>query len=145
MKEAARHLAVGADGEEAAARYILRQGWRILDRNWRPEKAEQGLELDLVARQGDTLIFVEVKTRTRAGNSAPAIPVHAAFTRAKQAKLVRAARRYLTVHELWRLPCRFDLICAEFGPDGRMALEHHHNVIELGHSLDCGDPAWQPW
>ena len=145
MNKGTPHLAVGREGEEAAARHILGLGWRIAARNWRPANAEQGLELDLVARQGDTLIFVEVKTRTQKSGNALAVPVHEALTRAKRIKLVRAARRYLTEHDLWRLPCRFDLICAERAPDGRMTLEHHRNVIELGHTLDSGDTAWQPW
>ena len=49
----------GAEGEEAAAAHLRRLGWKILDRNWR----SRHLELDIVAEERDTVVFVEVKTR----------------------------------------------------------------------------------
>ncbi|MGI8431242.1 MAG: YraN family protein [Chthoniobacterales bacterium] len=55
------HLALGARGEKLAARFLRRQGFKILYRNFR---GRQGGEIDLVCRDGDTLVFVEVKTRT---------------------------------------------------------------------------------
>lgn len=146
------HLALGAAGEDAAARFLVARGWRVLARNWRPEGAARGLELDIIARQGDTLVFVEVKTRSRSGTvsgarnpHAEAVPAHAAFTPQKQSRLVRAARRYLSSHGFWDLPCRFDLICVEQEPDGQQALEYYSNVIELGHVVGGGDAPWQPW
>lgn len=60
---------VGNDGEEAATRHLQGRGWHILNRNWRPEGAFHGLELDIVARDGDTLVFVEVKTRSVSGSA----------------------------------------------------------------------------
>ena len=56
------HLRLGALGEKMAARHLRRQGFKILFRNFR---GRQGGEIDLVARDRDTLVFVEVKTRTR--------------------------------------------------------------------------------
>src|SRR4029077_2416089 len=58
----ARHLRLGVGGEKLAARFLRRQGFRILYRNFR---GRQGGEIDLVCRDRDTLVFVEVKTRTR--------------------------------------------------------------------------------
>lgn len=55
---------VGQVGEEAIARYVKQLGWKILARNWRPSGAYHGLELDIIAKKEDTLIFIEVKTRT---------------------------------------------------------------------------------
>jgi putative endonuclease len=149
MNPKARHLLLGSSGEEAAVRYLKDLGWRILDRNWRPKGARQALELDIVAGNGEELVFVEVKTRSsgpgdREGGGYD-IPAYAAFTAQKRERLVRAARHYLTVEELWSRPCRFDLICIQQGPDGRMELEHHSNVIETGYIVDSGDTAWQPW
>lgn len=155
MTTKAEHRARGAAGEEAAARFLLEQGWRVVERNWRPAGAASGLELDIIARRHDVLVFVEVKTRAasplakaarHAAPDAPAgVPAHAGFTVQKQRRLVRAAGRYLTARGLWHMPCRFDLICVEQRPDGRMDVEQYSNVIELGHSLDSGDASWQPW
>ena len=148
----ADHLTLGAAGEDAAARFLTARGWRILARNWRPDGAEHGLELDIIARHEEHLVFVEVKTRSRPGrtggasaSSPESVPVHAAFTPKKRARLVRAARHYLSACDLWSLPCRFDLVCVEQGADGQTALEHYSNVIELGHLVDSGNAAWQPW
>lgn len=145
MNAKARHLAVGAAGEEAAVKHLKGIGWRVLERNWRPRGARHGLELDIVARSGGDLVFVEVKTRSCGRGGSAAMPVHAAFTVRKQTRLMQAARRYLAANALWACPCRFDLICVRQAPDGRMELEHHYNVIESGHIVDSGDTAWQPW
>lgn len=56
------HLALGRRGEKLAARFLRREGFKVLYRNFR---GGHGGEIDLVCREGDTLIFVEVKTRTR--------------------------------------------------------------------------------
>ena len=56
------HLRLGAQGEKLAARHLRRRGFKILYRNFR---GRQGGEIDLVCRERDTLVFVEVKTRTR--------------------------------------------------------------------------------
>ena len=58
----AGHLRLGAHGEKLAVRFLRRQGFKILYRNFR---GRQGGEIDLVCRERDTLVFVEVKTRTR--------------------------------------------------------------------------------
>ncbi len=150
----AAHLALGADGEEAAAQYLTGKGWRIVDRNWRPAGTARGGELDLVARHEGQLIFVEVKTRKRTffplseeknRNGPLHVPTYAAFTAQKRTRLLRAARHYLSAYNLWNLPCRFDLLCVEQGPDGKLRLEHHRNAIELGNLMDSGDASWQPW
>lgn len=144
----AKHLAVGIAGEETAARYIESLGWTALARNWRPRGAMHGLELDIVARDGDCLVFVEVKTRmVRAGDleAGPGIPVHAAFSPAKQRRMAHAAMLFLSSRNLWDLACRFDLICVKQTPQGESLLEHHDNVIQLGNLMDRGNAAWQPW
>ncbi|MBR6624776.1 MAG: YraN family protein, partial [Mailhella sp.] len=57
----------GAEGEDAAAAHLCRLGWKILDRNWR----SRHLELDIVAEERDTVVFVEVKTRAEGGLQSP--------------------------------------------------------------------------
>lgn len=90
---------LGSRGEREAARYLKRQGLRVLARNVRAG----GGELDLIAREGQTLVFVEVKTR-RKGDPAEAV------TPAKQAILTRAALAFLRRRRLLEVPCRFDVV-----------------------------------
>ena len=142
-RRSARHEAArfGREGEEAAARHLLGLGWKILDRNWRGGH----LELDLVCREGDTLVFVEVKTRNA---DDPALPAEA-FTPAKQRRVVRAARAWLDAHDAWALPCRFDLAGVTRTADGLYHTELTRHVIELsfdaGHPVGGGHASWQPW
>jgi putative endonuclease len=145
-KAAGARLSLGRSGEEAAEGFLRGRGWRIAARNWRPRGRLRHLELDLVAMEGGTLVFVEVKTRQRpAGADRTLFPTHAAFTARKQRSMIQAARLYLTEHGLWNIPCRFDLICVDRLPDGRLDLEHHRNVIAIGHPAHSGHAPWQPW
>ncbi|MDL2291066.1 YraN family protein [Desulfovibrio sp. OttesenSCG-928-F20] len=144
------HLRTGAAGEEAAVAFLRNLGWRIVERNWRPQGVNAGFELDIVAREDDSIVFVEVKTRrcgAAAGRAfaAGGIPVHAAFTRRKQERFLRAARLYLAQKRLWHLPCRFDYIGIELAENGRHLVEHQRHVIEAGNFVDSCHTSWQPW
>lgn len=136
---AARHLSTGCEGEEAAARYLQKRGFVIVERNWR----RQSLELDLICVDNDaasTLVFVEVKTRAAGGLQRPA----EALGRVKQARLARAASLYLSEKACWDRPCRFDLVCVTVCESG-FQLEHHAHAFDLPQALGRSDPAWQPW
>ena len=95
----------GAEAERKAARYLKKQGYRILERNRTFGKAE----IDLIAREGKTLVFVEVKSR----HAAHAISVASAVDRRKQGHLIRAARSYLRAEYAGKEKplCRFDVVC----------------------------------
>jgi len=127
----ARHLDIGRLGEDAAADLLARKGLRILGRNVRLGR----LELDIVCRDRDTLVFVEVKTRAEGSLAAPAD----ALDRKKSDRLLRAARLYLSLHDQWDRPCRFDLVSVLVRQGRVDAIEHTENVI----SDTAG--AWQPW
>jgi putative endonuclease len=93
---------LGKRGETAAARYLRRRGYKILARSDR-----FGLgELDLVALDRETIVFVEVKTRQSGamGHPAEAVDDH------KQRKLTRLAETFLKRHQLLECPTRFDVI-----------------------------------
>jgi putative endonuclease len=93
--------AAGAAAEALAARFLAQHGLTIVERNWR----WRGGEIDLVARDGETLVFVEVRLR-RGGEFGGAA---ASITAAKQARIVTAAGLYLA--RLPRTPpCRFDAV-----------------------------------
>ena len=131
----------GAEGEEAAASYLSRMGWNILDRNWRSRQ----LELDIVAEEKETLVFVEVKTRAEGGLERP----FEALTLTKKECLCRAAEAWLEAHDAWGRPCRFDLVCVT-SRAGTYQTELIRNVIEYGeqsprNALGRRDSSWQPW
>ena len=103
--------AKGAGAEDRAAAWLRRRGFRVIARN----VTNAGGELDLVAREGDTLCFVEVKARASA-RFGPAI---LAVDAAKRSKLTRAASAYLA-RSPWDGPVRFDVVGLDRGADGRV-------------------------
>jgi len=105
-----RRQEVGRRGEEAARAFLKRRGVRILVENFVCAAGE----IDLIGRDGDTLVFIEVKTRTSEAFGPPHLAVH----RRKQHQIVRAAQWYLTEQRLPEVPCRFDVLALAFPPDG---------------------------
>ena len=91
----------GAVAEEAAVEWLEAQGYEILERNVRYHVGE----IDAVARDGETLCFVEVKARIDESFGSPL----EAVTRHRQRRLARAASLYLVDHP-WPGPCRFDVL-----------------------------------
>jgi putative endonuclease len=105
---------LGDRGERAAAWYLRRQGLRVIVRGYRTPYGE----IDLVAREGRQLVFVEVKTR-RQGTPAEAV------TEEKQRRLTLAALHFLSRHKLLECPCRFDVVAIVWPDDhGRPRIEH---------------------
>lgn len=99
----APHLEIGRAAESAAARFLERNGYRLLQHNFRA----RGGELDVVAMDGTALAIVEVRYRAsdRFGGGA------ASITARKRSRIVRAARALLaTQPTLARLPARFDVV-----------------------------------
>ena len=129
--------AVGRAGEDFAAAHLKKLGWRIVERNWRCGP----LELDIIARHKDTLIFVEVKTRAAAGLTRP----DEALTPAKQERLSRAAAQYLSATDNWDKPCRFDLVSVWRAADNTFSLEHFAHAFEFSPVVAGGHASWQPW
>nr|WP_320146045.1 YraN family protein [uncultured Anaeromusa sp.] len=98
----ARHLAFGLSGEEYAARWLLKQGYAVLERRFRCPMGE----IDIIAKQGNVIVFVEVKARHHAGYGSPA----EAVTWGKQRKLLRTAQLWLLQKGLTEAACRMDVI-----------------------------------
>jgi putative endonuclease len=109
--------AVGAAGEAAAVRYLRRRGFVILARNLRSRLGE----IDLLARDGATLVFVEVKTRR--GPSAE--PPLAAVDGRKRARLTRLALGYLAARRLGEPSCRFDVVGVALDEVGAVTAVRH--------------------
>jgi len=96
---------VGNAGETAAGSYLEAHGYRIVDVNVRPIGGRSRGEIDIVAWQGDILVFIEVKTR----RSLQATPAEAVDLR-KRRQLLTLAQAYLDKHGLDGVPCRFDVV-----------------------------------
>jgi putative endonuclease len=107
---------LGAHGERIAAAYLADAGLRLLDRNWRCREGE----LDLVAREGDAIVFCEVKTRRGRGYGHPV----EAVTPAKQRRLRTLAHRWLAAHDEHAPDLRFDVVGVLVRPS-RPALVTH--------------------
>jgi putative endonuclease len=97
----AEHNELGRQGEEIAAAYLLKQGYVILDVNWRAGRNE----IDLIARDKDFLVIVEVKSRQNNSFTEP----EEAVTKEKQQALIRAANAYIFRKNI-SLETRFDII-----------------------------------
>lgn len=113
---------LGRRGEEAAARWLEARGMRILARCFRV----RGGEIDLVARDGSTLVFVEVKSRSGLSFGRPS----EAVDRRKRVRLVRAAALYLLAHGGDERPCRFDVIEVVADPTGRLSVRHLRDAFD---------------
>jgi putative endonuclease len=107
----------GRVAEDAAAAYLVARGIRVIDRNVRFPHGE----IDLVAHEGATWVFVEVKSR-RADWGDPAT---AAVTAAKRRRLGRLAQHYLKWKGLGQARCRFDVIAVTLDREGRIREVRH--------------------
>ena len=118
-----RRQEIGAWGEELALHLLEAQGYDIRARNWRAP----GGEVDLVAQDGDTVVFVEVKTRTGSRFGTP----EEAVTAIKRRRLQRAAWAYLLAHDLLDAPWRIDVIAVDrsAGP-GAPRIEHYQDAVD---------------
>ena len=112
---------LGERGERAAARYLKRKGYKILMCNYDIGDGE----IDIVARQGDVLVFVEVKTRESPDGGAPFKRV----TGSKQHRLTKAARAYLSHYKNSKPAARFDVISIVMLKGQEPQIEHLQNAF----------------
>ncbi len=106
---------LGRRGERDAERYLKRHGYRILGRNFRAA----GAEIDLIAAEGETLVFVEVKARRGIGTGTP----QEAVDGRKQRRIRRAAEIYVARTRAHDYPIRFDVVAIRMdGGEARFEL-----------------------
>ena len=109
--------ALGKSAEGRAARELERRGYAVLARRYRTRHGE----IDIVARDGDVTVFVEVRARSSAERGTAAESV----TPLKQYRLVRMAADYAARHRLTDSPCRFDVVCIDgVEGDGQVVTVH---------------------
>jgi putative endonuclease len=115
----APHIKVGESGEDIAANFIQLKGYIILERNYRHHKAE----VDIIALHKNTLVFIEVKTRS----GKDYFHAEQAVSKAKQSLIYSAASHYYQ-HILHKGPMRFDVISVNLLPYGR-DIYHFHDCF----------------
>ena len=118
----AQHNDFGTLGEDLAVDYLRKKGYVMLDRNWRSGHRE----IDIVARQGNTIVFVEVKSRSSANYGRP----EDAVNRRKMHLLVLAADAYLRCHCL-DMETRFDVITVT-GKLSHPYIKHYEQAFRPG-------------
>jgi len=109
----------GKAGEDLAASFLEQSGLKVLERNFRFERGE----IDLIAEEGEELVFVEVKARRSSIFGAP----EDAVTEKKQEQVHAVAEGYLFMHDIDNRPCRFDIV----------AIEYRHGTAEIRHIRDA--------
>jgi len=119
-----RNQRFGQQGESLAARYLKKHGYRILENNYRTPMGE----IDIIARDGDTLVFVEVKAR-RSGRYGPP---QAAVTHRKQRRISMAALHYLKTTGRAQARARFDVVAIS-GSGKHPEIDIIKNAFELAY------------
>ena len=110
MKPKTQRKELGKKGEEMALRFLKKNGYRIFVRNY---VCKMG-EIDIIAKEKDTLVFIEVKTRTSTAFGPPQLAVNSA----KQMQLSKVALYFLKEKGLEDVKARFDVVAILLGPGG---------------------------
>jgi len=120
-----QNASIGNRGEELAAACLERSGYKLIERNFRCK----GGEVDIVAREGKTLVFVEVKSRKTLTYGVPQLAV----TPFKQRQISKAALTWLARNRLHDTPARFDVIAILLSSDYQHQIDHIKNAFELAY------------
>ena len=123
-KRSSDHLRCGFLGEKLAGRFLRKNGYKVLYRNFR---GRSGGEIDIVCRDDDTLVFVEVKTRARENFGRPI----EAVDRRKQKRISRGGLAWLRMLDNPDILFRFDVVEVIIAEDGKPRLELIKNAFQL--------------
>lgn len=112
---------LGDKGERIACKELKKKGYKILEKNYRIKLGE----IDIIAQDGDTLVFVEVKTRSsdEYGTPAEAVDKH------KQKRIRQVAASFLLKHKYKDTECRFDVVCINMQHANKITTEIMQNVF----------------
>lgn len=122
MSGASGSGAIGRRGEEIAIEYLKRLRYRILERNYRKSFGE----VDIIAKDMETVVFIEVKTRQSARFGSP---FEAVDTR-KQRQISKVAQEYLQTQGSTDVSARFDVIAIRVDRDNSFSIDHLRNAFE---------------
>lgn len=108
-------IEIGKSGEEAAVGFLRKRRYKIIQRNYKNKLGE----IDIIAKDGDTLCFIEVKTRSSFKFGYP----QEAVTLTKQKKINKVALSYLKQYNLLNIPARFDIISVVLNSQNKFDIE----------------------
>lgn len=117
---AQQRQALGAYGEAIAARHLIEQGMILVDHNWRSDAGE----IDLVLKDGRTLVFCEVKTRRSVSHGTP----QEAVTASKFARMRRLASQWIAANDAHGFDVRLDLVAIVCPKGGSPSIEHLRGI-----------------
>ena len=121
QQQGKRNKALGRRGEDAAAHFLERRGYDIVARNWTCYAGEA----DIIARDDDAVVFVEVKTRRNCDKGMPS----EAVTPEKRERYERIALEYLAHCDIVDVPIRFDIVSIVIIAPDRAVVRHHINAF----------------
>jgi len=125
MSKSTRQL--GYEGESLAEQYLKTHGYRILQKNF----TVKGGEIDLIAKDGEYLVFVEVKSRSREDYGS----VLERVDKKKQQRILYAAKVYLTRKGNLETLCRFDVVTILNQPDGSKNIELIRDAFQMAYRV----------
>ena len=113
--------AVGKSGEELAQKFLKKKKYRIINRGYRLFRGE----IDIIAYDKDTLVFIEVKTRRGSKFGQP----EEAVTLSKQKQIQKIAQGFLIFNQLENIKCRFDVIALNLDDNQAYTIKHFINAF----------------
>jgi putative endonuclease len=120
------HLETGKKGEKIAQSFLRKKGYKIVTTNYRCALGE----IDIIAKDKQCLVFIEVKTRSNESFGSPKL----AITYKKQNQLIKVALSYLKQKRLYQPECRFDVLVITFRQEGENNIELIQNAFSLDQS-----------
>jgi putative endonuclease len=122
----------GQAGEDTAVDFLTGNGIKILERNFRCPPGE----IDIIAKHGQTIVFVEVRTRHTKGFGTP----EESITALKRSRLIRAAQWYLKQHKLYNTSARFDVVTIRWNGENLKNLDPKNPVNPVDSVNPVKDP-----
>lgn len=123
LKSGSKSQKRGAKGERRAALYLRLHGYRIIERNWLFHRKE----IDIIAKKGELLVFVEVKSRANMNGVAPQLSV----TSEKRRNLITASKAYIAKHNIQRMVFRYDIIEVDLSKKLPLSgINHYEHAFE---------------
>ena len=115
-------VSIGNIGEEAAVKALKKQGYKIIERNYRTRLGE----IDIIAKDGEYTVFVEVRLRKSNAFGSPADTID----KRKQQKLIKTAQYYAVKNDIYDTPMRFDAVLINADTDGEKLVNTKIEIIK---------------